>query len=68
MHLDSKAPSVPYKDYAYKQIRFKMLAKSNPEEARRLLGLAEQDASARWRLYEQMAGVDVAADAGPGTE
>jgi len=68
LHLDSKAPSIPYKDYAYKQTRFKMLAKSNPEEAKRLLELAQQDASARWRLYEQMASVDVTADAGPGTE
>jgi hypothetical protein len=32
-----------------------MLVKSNPEEAKRLLGLAEGDVAAKWRLYDYMA-------------
>jgi pyruvate-ferredoxin/flavodoxin oxidoreductase len=32
-----------------------MLTKSNPEEARRLLDLAQQDVGMRWKIYEHMA-------------
>ena len=32
-----------------------MLAKSNPEEAARLLKLAQQDVAERWKLYDYMA-------------
>ena len=35
--LDSRAPSVALKDYIYNETRYTMLAKSNPEEAKRLL-------------------------------
>jgi pyruvate-ferredoxin/flavodoxin oxidoreductase len=31
-----------------------MLAKSNPDEAKKLLGLAEEDVASRWKLYEHM--------------
>jgi len=34
-----------------------MLTKSRPEEARRLMELAQQDATKRWRLYERLAGL-----------
>jgi len=53
--LDSRPPSTSFKDYAYKETRYTMLVKSNPEEAKKLLGLAEQDVAARWRLYDYMA-------------
>ena len=36
-----------------------MLAKSNPEEAKRLLHLAEDDVAARWKLYEHMSHQEV---------
>jgi hypothetical protein len=32
-----------------------MLAKSNPEQARKLLELAEEDISSRWKLYQHWA-------------
>ena len=35
LQLDSKAPSVPLKSYAYNETRYTMLAHSNPDEARR---------------------------------
>ena len=54
--LDSKKPSVPLKDYIYNEIRYKMLTRTNPQEAERLLKLGEQDVAARWKVYEQMAG------------
>jgi pyruvate-ferredoxin/flavodoxin oxidoreductase len=53
--LDSRPPSTSFKDYAYKETRYTMLVKSNPEEAKKLLGLAEQDVAAHWKLYDYMA-------------
>jgi pyruvate-ferredoxin/flavodoxin oxidoreductase len=52
--LDSRAPSIPLKDFVYNETRYTMLAKSNPEEAKRLLKLAEEDVAARWKLYEHL--------------
>jgi pyruvate-ferredoxin/flavodoxin oxidoreductase len=52
--LDSKAPSIALKDYVYNETRYTMLAKSNPEEAQKLLKLAEEDVASRWKLYEHM--------------
>jgi len=54
--LDSKKPSVPLNDYTYNEIRYKMLTRTNPREAERLLKLGQQDVNERWKLYEQMAG------------
>jgi pyruvate-ferredoxin/flavodoxin oxidoreductase len=55
--LDSKAPSIRVKDYAYAETRYKMLTLSNPEEAKRLLELAQQDIMARYNFYQQLAGL-----------
>ncbi|HTX38434.1 MAG TPA: pyruvate:ferredoxin (flavodoxin) oxidoreductase [Bryobacteraceae bacterium] len=52
--LDSRAPSLPLKQYIYNETRYTMLAKSNPEAAAGLLALAQQDVSSRWKLYEYM--------------
>jgi pyruvate-ferredoxin/flavodoxin oxidoreductase len=56
--LDSKPPSMPIKDYAYSETRYKMLTLSNPEEAKRLLQLAQGDVLARQQFYQQLAGLD----------
>jgi pyruvate-ferredoxin/flavodoxin oxidoreductase len=58
LQLDSKAPTMPFKDYAYQETRFRMLTQSKPAEAERLLHLAEQDVKDRWRMYQQMASLD----------
>ena len=55
LQLDSKAPSVPLKSYAYNETRYTMLAHSDPAAARRLLELAQDDVAARWRYYEYLA-------------
>ncbi len=57
LKLDSKAPKISFKQYAYNETRYKMLTKSKPEEAARLIELAQQDTTSRWSLYEQMAGL-----------
>ncbi len=53
--LDSRAPSIPLKDYIYNETRYTMLVKSNPEHATELLHLAESDVASRWKIYEHMA-------------
>jgi pyruvate-ferredoxin/flavodoxin oxidoreductase len=64
LELDSKAPSLPLKRYAYNETRYSMLAHSDPETARRLLEQAQEDVLARWRLYEQWATLCSGRDAG----
>jgi pyruvate-ferredoxin/flavodoxin oxidoreductase len=64
LELDSKAPSVPLKTYAYNETRYTMLAHSDPETARRLLEQAQEDVQARWRVYEQWAALSAGRDAG----
>jgi len=66
LQLDSKRPTIKYEDFAYQQTRFKMLTKSMPERARKLLELAQQDALRRWTLYEQLAAVQVPGGNGKG--
>lgn len=58
MKLESKAPKISFEEYAYKETRYKMLTKSNPEIARELMDLAQEDVLKRWKLYEQMANLD----------
>jgi pyruvate-ferredoxin/flavodoxin oxidoreductase len=53
--LDSKAPTVPLKDFAYNEVRYRMLTHSDPQEADRLIKLAQEDVQARWKVYEAMA-------------
>ena len=55
MQLDSRAPSLDFKKYAYNETRYTMLAHSHPEAARRLLEEARNDVLTRWRIYEQWA-------------
>ncbi len=58
LQLDSKAPKIPLKDYAYNETRFKMLTQSKPEEAERLIKLAQQDVNETWQKYQQLASLD----------
>ena len=53
--IDSQAPSIPLKAYAYNEIRYKMLSYTNPGAAKRLLGLAQEDVNQRWRVYSALA-------------
>jgi pyruvate-ferredoxin/flavodoxin oxidoreductase len=66
LKLDSKAPKIRFEDYAYTEARYKMLTKSNPDEAKRLIALAQQDVDKRWATYEEMAKeTDGSAQKGP---
>ncbi len=55
LQLDSRAPSLPLDKYIYNETRYTMLAHSDPEAAKQLLKLAEEDVRDRWRLYTNMA-------------
>jgi pyruvate-ferredoxin/flavodoxin oxidoreductase len=52
--LDSPRPRMQLADYRKGELRFRALAAAQPAEAERLLGLAQQVADQRWRLYEEM--------------
>lgn len=56
--LDSKAPSLPLKDYVYNETRYSMLTKSRPEAAAELLEKAQEDVHKRWRSYEHLAAME----------
>ena len=55
--LDSKSPKISLKDYAYNEMRYLMLAKSQPKVAKQLMEQAQRDVTEKWRVYEQMAKV-----------
>jgi pyruvate-ferredoxin/flavodoxin oxidoreductase len=53
--LDSPRPRIPLADYTDRELRFRTLANTNPAEAERLHGLAEEAVAQRWDVYEEMA-------------
>ena len=53
--LDSQRPRIPLREYAYNELRYRMLQRSNPDEAERLMKLAQQSIMQKWSLYEEMA-------------
>ncbi len=61
LQIDSKAPSIPLKDYIYNETRYKMLQKSHPEAAARLLEQAQADIEKHWAKYAKMADLAPAA-------
>jgi pyruvate-ferredoxin/flavodoxin oxidoreductase len=53
--LDSKAPAIRLKDYTYREARYTMLVRSNPELAAKLLEEAQDDVERQWRVYSARA-------------
>jgi pyruvate-ferredoxin/flavodoxin oxidoreductase len=60
LHLDSKPPSIPYRDFISTEARFSVLAKTHPGDAERFLRLAQKHVETRFKLYEQLAHLAVA--------
>ena len=56
LHIDSGAPKVSLKDYAYNETRYRMLAQSHPEEAAVLMAEAQRYVQERWERLQKMAG------------
>ncbi|MNT71751.1 Pyruvate-flavodoxin oxidoreductase [compost metagenome] len=53
--LDSLRPSIPLAEYRQEENRYQVLAQSHPEEAERLMQVAQQVVWQRWSTYEEMA-------------
>ncbi len=53
--LDSPRPRLHLREYQNRELRYKVLRASNPEEADRLLGLAQAAVNRRWGEYEELA-------------
>jgi pyruvate-ferredoxin/flavodoxin oxidoreductase len=58
--LDSPRPSIPFKDYAYNENRYRILTRTHPEEAEKLLKSAQELIELRWQTCEHMAEQDPA--------
>jgi len=54
LRLDSRAPTIKFKDFAETETRFAMLGMVDPGGAENLLRQAQADIDNRWHLYEQM--------------
>jgi pyruvate-ferredoxin/flavodoxin oxidoreductase len=65
LQLDSRKPTIPVEQYLLMENRFKMLTKSNPDEAKRLFALAQEDVNNRFAYYEYLAARKFGADAVP---
>lgn len=53
--LDSTRPVLPLKEFAYKELRYKVLTQTNPENAERLMSRAQELVNLRWKNYEELA-------------
>jgi pyruvate-ferredoxin/flavodoxin oxidoreductase len=53
--LDSKEPSIPLKEYAYNENRYRILEQSNPVVAAQLMDEAQEAVKERWKKYEELA-------------
>jgi len=51
--LDSQGPRIAFKDYAYQELRYKMLIRTNPDEAEMLINEAQEQVHQKWRMYER---------------
>ena len=55
LHLDSKEPSIPYRDFAMSETRFAVLERTHPEAAHRFMNAAQHHTKAKFHMYEQLA-------------
>ena len=55
LQLDMRSPKFPVEKSMYEENRFKMLTKSKPEDAKRLLQEAQHDINTRWQMYQYLA-------------
>lgn len=55
LKIDCKAPSIPFKEYAYAENRFRSLMSKDKARAEKLIALGQQDCDRRWNFYKQLA-------------
>ncbi len=49
--LDSPRPTIPLHEYAYNENRYRVLRKTNPDDAERLMQMAQETVDRRWETY-----------------
>ncbi|CAN5223195.1 pyruvate:ferredoxin (flavodoxin) oxidoreductase [soil metagenome] len=55
--LDSPRPTIPFKDYAYNEVRYSSLASTRPADAAALLLAAQAAVTEKYRQYENLAAI-----------
>ena len=58
LKLDSKPPSISYREFAESEARFGMLWRSHPEHAEQLVAEAQHEITERFHRYQQLAALD----------
>lgn len=53
--LDSPRPTIPLKEYAYNELRYKVLTMTNPKVAEELMIHAQDLVNLKWKNYEELA-------------
>ena len=56
--IDSREPTIPVSEYAYKETRYRMLLQADEARAELLMNQATDDAAKRWDLYKSMAAIE----------
>ncbi len=54
--LDSPRPTIPFREYAENELRYRALAQRRPEQAAQLMEAAQTVVHEKYRMYETMAG------------
>jgi len=58
LHLDSKPPSIPYREFIETEVRFNMLWRTHPQQAEKFLEQSQQEVLRRYHYYEQLASLE----------
>jgi pyruvate-ferredoxin/flavodoxin oxidoreductase len=68
MKLDSKEPQIPVRAFAYNETRYRMLTKTHPDAAKKLIELAQQDVNEKWQKYQSLASMNYQGNGGQENE
>lgn len=62
LQLDSKKPTIPFKEFAKTEMRFNVLTRTQPDRAEQLLRQAQREVDERFQTYQQLAGMSYPSD------
>jgi len=65
LHLDSKPPSIPYRDFIKTETRFNMLWRTHPEDAEHFLQQSQKEVEDRYEYYKHLSEIPWPADEEP---
>jgi len=57
LKIDSRPPQIPLEDYIYRELRYRRLAESDPEHAKKLLAAAKADVRRNWTFLQGLANI-----------